>query len=163
MNFRSATVVVALVLLGAFALLNWGAFSAPTTLSLGFADVQAPLGLTMLIVTALLSVIFLAYIVFQQAGVIRETRRMSRELMAQRELADSAEASRFTELRSYVAQELAGLAGHGDRTELVLKERLDRLEAALLDRIAESERSLSAFVGEVDDKLDHLHPPRPDA
>ncbi|WP_298835367.1 LapA family protein [uncultured Piscinibacter sp.] len=163
MNLRSATVVIALALLGAFTLLNWTAFTAPTTLSLGFAEVQAPLGLVMLIVTAFLCVLFLAYIVFQQAGVIREARRMSKELKAQRELADSAEASRFTELRGHIAQELADLAGRGERSEQALTERLDRLDASLLERIAESERSLSAFVAEVDDKLDRIHPPRPDA
>jgi uncharacterized membrane protein len=163
MNLRSAAVVIAFALLGAFTLLNWTAFTAPTTLSLGFAQVQGPLGLIMLIVTAFLSVLFLAYIAFQQAGVIREARRMSKELKTQRELADSAEASRFTELRSHLDQELAGMTARGGHTEQLLSERMDRLEAVLRERIAESERSLSAFVGEVDDKLDRIHPPRPDA
>jgi hypothetical protein len=160
MNLRSAIVAVVLALLGAFTLLNWTAFTTPTTLSLGFAEVQAPLGLLMLIITAFLCVLFLGYIVFQQAGVIREARRMSKELKSQRELADSAEASRFTELRSYIAQELAGLAARGERADQSLVERLERLDAALRERIAESERSLSAYVGEVDDKLDLLLPPR---
>ncbi len=160
MNLRSAIVAVVLALLGAFTLLNWTAFTTPTTLSLGFAEVQAPLGLLMLIITAFLCVLFLGYIVFQQAGVIREARRMSKELKSQRELADSAEASRFTELRSYIAQELAGLAARGERADQSLGERLERLDAALRERIAESERSLSAYVGEVDDKLDLLLPPR---
>lgn len=163
MNLRSAAIIVSLALLGAFALLNWTAFTTPTTLSLGFAQVQAPLGLLMLIIMAFLCVLFLGYIVFQQAGVIREARRMSKELKEQRALADSAEASRFTEHRSHIAQELAALAARGERSEQVLVQRLERLDAAVLERIAESERSLSAFVGEVDDKLDRLHPPRPDA
>jgi hypothetical protein len=163
MNLRSTAVVIALALLGAFTLLNWTAFTAPTTLSLGFAEVRAPLGLIMLVITAFLCVLFLAYIVFQQAGLIREARRMTRELNSQRELADSAEASRFTELRGYIAQELSGLASRGERAEQALAERMDRLDLALRERIAESERSLSAFVGEVDDKLDRIQPPRPDA
>ena len=162
MNLRSAVIAIMLALLGAFTLLNWAAFTAPTTLSLGFAEVQAPLGLIMLVVTAFLCVLFLGYIAFQQAGVIREARRMSKELKTQRELADSAEASRFTELRNYIAGELAGLATHGSRADEALGERLERLDAALRERIAESERSLSAYVGEIDDKLDRLLPPRPE-
>jgi len=152
MNFRTIAILVLLVLLGAFTVLNWAAITAPTTLSIGFTHVQAPLGLIMLIVTTLLFILFLGYLVFQQAGVILETRRMSKELKTQRELADSAEASRFTELRSYISQELTTLSS-----------RIELAEQALRDRIAESERSLSAFVAEVDDKLDRLHPPRPDA
>lgn len=163
MNLRSATVVISLALLGAFTLLNWAAFTAPTTLSLGFAQVQAPLGLIMLVVTAFLSVLFLTYVVFQQAGVILEARRMTKELASQRALADSAEASRFTELRQHIDEGLAGMTARSERTEQQFNARLDRLESGLRERISEAERSLSAFVGEVDDKLDSIHPPRPDA
>lgn len=149
MNLRTLAIILALGLLGAFTLLNWAAITTPTTLSLGFAEVQAPLGLVLLMVSALLAVIFLAYIVFQQAGVILETRRSAKELKAQRELADRAEASRFTELRTHLSGEIARLEA-----------RLDRVDAGLQERLAESTRSLSAYVGEIDDKLDRLFPPQ---
>ena len=48
MNLRNLLVAAALALLAVFTLLNWTAFTAPTTLSLAFADVQAPLGVVML-------------------------------------------------------------------------------------------------------------------
>ncbi|MBX3604090.1 MAG: LapA family protein [Piscinibacter sp.] len=163
MNLRNLAVVLALALLGAFTLLNWTAFNAPTTLSLGFTQVEAPLGLIMLTVSAALCALFLAYIVFQQAGLILETRRTAKELKAQRELADRAEASRFTELRAYLADELARVAAAQGSATAALNERLDRLEQSVHERVAEASRSLSAYVGEVDDKLDHLFPPRPDA
>lgn len=152
MNLRTMAVVLLLVLLAGFTALNWVAFTTPTPLSLGFADVQAPLGLVMLTVCAVLAGVFLAYVALQQAGVILEARRMSKELKAQRELADRAEASRFTELRAYIADELAQ---HGARVE--------RLEGSLRERVAESERTLTAYLGEVEDKLDRLLPPRPGA
>lgn len=152
MSLRSALIALVLALLAAFTLLNLAAFMAPTSLSLGFAQIQAPLGLIMLGVTAGLCVLFLGYIVFQQAGVIREARRMSKELQSQRALADSAEASRFTELRAFVAAEMSSLAT-----------RLEGVEAETRTRIGESERSLAACIGEVEDKLDRLlpQPPRP--
>ena len=43
MNLRSALLILALLAIGLFALLNWTAFTTPTTLSVGFAEVQAPL------------------------------------------------------------------------------------------------------------------------
>ncbi len=106
MNLRTLSIAVALALLGVFTLLNWGAFLAPTTLSLGFAEVQAPLGLVMLGVTGVVSGLFLVYILFQQASVIMESRRTAKELKAHRELADKAEASRFTEMRTFLEGEL---------------------------------------------------------
>jgi hypothetical protein len=60
-----------------FALANWTAFTAPTLLSLGFLEFQAPLGLVMLVLTGALSAgLLLVYIVVQQAGVILEGRRL---------------------------------------------------------------------------------------
>ena len=163
MNFRTLLIILALVLLAAFTLLNWTAFTTPTTLSLGFGVVEGPLGLIMLMVSAFLSVLFLGYIVFQQAAVMVEARRTAKELKAQRELADRAEASRFTELRSYLAGELARMEAQASAATRELGARLEQAEATLRERIAETERTLSAYVSEVDDKLDALHPPRPHA
>ena len=59
-----------------------------TTLSVGFTTVQAPLGLVLLIVTALLALLFLIYVVYLQSSVLLENRRQSRELQNQREIAE---------------------------------------------------------------------------
>src|SRR3954447_8251266 len=91
---------VVLPLVGLFALLNWGAFSALTPISLGFTTVQAPLGLIMLGLSAFLCVLFAVWVIVLQASSLRDARRQTKELQAQRDLADRAEASRFTELRA---------------------------------------------------------------
>ena len=161
MSLRSLLVVAALGLLAAFAVLNWTAFTAPTTLSLVFTEVQAPLGLIMLVVTGLFSGLFLLYILFQQAGVILEARRYAKELHAHRELADKAEASRFTEIRSFLEGELRKLEAQSAAGTHELGSRIEQLEQQLLDRLAESTRTLSAYVGEVEDKLDRMLPPPP--
>lgn len=75
--------------------------------------------------TGLACGLFLVYIELQQAGVILEARRYAKELKARRELADKAEASRFTELRTFIEGELrkieardaAGTAEVGVRIE----------------------------------------------
>lgn len=160
MNFRALAIAVVVAALGLFALLNWPAFTAPTALNLGFAEVNAPLGLIMLVASGVLVGLFLVYIVFQQAGVIMEARRYAKELKSHRELADTAEASRFTELRAFLDGELRKIEAQGAAATRELGARLERLELQLQEKLAESTRTLSAYVGEVDDKLDRLLPPQ---
>lgn len=107
MPLRTVVLLIVLALVASFAALNWSAFLAPTTLSLGFAQVQAPLGLIMLGLIAVLTALFLGYLVYLQSTVLLESRRHAKELQAQRELADQAEASRFTELRAYLDARLS--------------------------------------------------------
>ena len=162
MNLRALAVGLVLALSALFAVLNWAAFTAPTALTLGFADVNAPLGLIMLVLTALVSGLFLVYIVFQQAGVILEARRYAKDLKTQRELADKAEASRFTELRGFLDGELRRIEGQGAASTREVVARVAQLERQLEDELAETSRTLSAYIGEVDDKLDRLLPPPQD-
>jgi uncharacterized integral membrane protein len=160
MNLRTLSIVIGMALVAGFALLNWAAFTAPTALSLGFATVQAPLGLIMLVATGLVSGLFLVYIVFQQAGLILEARRYAKELKAQRELADKAEASRFTELQDFLARELGKLEAQASANASATNTRIKDLEQQLAAKLEEATRSLSAYVGEVDDKLDRMQQPR---
>lgn len=159
MNARALALVSALALLALFATLNWATFTAPTTLTLGFTDVQAPLGLLMLIVTAVLCGLFVVYILFQQAGFILDARRYAKELKANRELADTAEASRFTDLRTFLEGELRRIEAQSAASNRELGARMAQLEQGLQDKLAESTRTLSAYVGEVEDKLDRVLPP----
>jgi uncharacterized integral membrane protein len=154
MNLRTLSLALALVLIAAFAFLNWSAISTPGDLSLGFVTLQAPLGLVMLAMTVLVSALFLIYIAYQQAGVILEARRYAKELKSHRELADQAEASRFTALQTYLADELRRLdaqrASESDRMTALVAQ----LERRIADKLDESTRSFSAVVGEIEDKLD---------
>jgi uncharacterized integral membrane protein len=162
MNLRALTVALVLAALALFAAMNWVAFTTPTALTLGFAEVQAPLGVIMLIVTGLVSGLFLVYIVFQQAGVILEARRYAKDLKAQRELADKAEASRFTELRAFLDGELRRIEDQSAAASREAVARVEQAERQLQDKLAEATRTLSAYVGEIEDKLDRLLP-RPSA
>src|SRR5690242_10063121 len=122
MRARTLILVVLLAALALFAVINWPAFVAPASLSLIVTQVQAPLGLIMLGFTAAIAAGFLIYIVYMQTGVVLELRRHARALEAQRELADRAEASRFTELREYLARELTALrTGPNQGNELQIK------------------------------------------
>jgi uncharacterized integral membrane protein len=125
MPLRTVVLLVVLALVAIFAALNWSAFVAPTTLSFGVAHVEAPLGVIMLALLVVLTALFLLYVVYLQTTVILEWRRREKELQASRELADQAEASRFTELRTH-----------------------------LDTRLTEMENSLAAQLGEMRDRLE---------
>ena len=96
MKLKTLILLLIVVAIGALGALNWATLSVPTVVSLGVATVQAPLGLIMLGLTVLLGAFFLAYVLTLQGSVLMETRRHAKEMAAQRELADRAEASRFT-------------------------------------------------------------------
>ena len=163
MSLRHFSIAAALLLLAVFTLLNWSAFMAPTTLSLGLAEVKAPLGLIMLGVTVGVSSLFLVYILLQQASSILESRRSGKELKEQRQLAEQAEASRFTEMRAFLEAELRRMDTQASTTTGELAGRIDRMERQILQHLDESTRALSAYIGEVEDKLDRALPaPRAD-
>lgn len=158
MNIRTLPIAVMLAILALFASLNWAAIMAPTVLSLGIADFTAPLGLILLLVTATVAGLFFVYIVLQQAGMILEARRNAKELKGQRELADKAEASRFTELRAFLEAELGRLASQGNAATRELGTRCDQLEQEFRTAIDESGRTTAAYLGEIEDKLDRMMP-----
>lgn len=171
MKLRTIFLLLILGAIAAFSALNWGAFLAPTTLSIGLADVQAPLGVVMLGVVAFITAFFLIFVVYMQASALFDSRRHAQELQLNRELADKAEASRFTELRSFLEVELQKLAGRSAGSPVpadpTILARLDRLEQALLTAIEQSGNSLAACIGEIEDRLerngDGLPPRQPRA
>ena len=163
MNLRafSLTLILAFVLMAAFAIRNWAAMAAPSTLSLGFAHVSAPLGMVMLVFTAAMSGLFVLFIDLLQAGVIVESRRLTKEAKTQRELADTAEASRFTELRTLLEGELRRIESPGVASNCELGARIEQSERGMQDKLDEATRTLSAHLGEIEDKLDRVLAPAP--
>jgi len=155
MQLRTLLVLLVLGITAAFAAVNWSSFLAPTTLSLLFATVQAPLGLVMLGFTALLTALFLLFIAYLQASLLMDSRRHARELQAQRTLADQAEASRIAELRGYLEVELPKLAGTIAESRVAVETRLDRLDRDLRSVVEQAGNTLAAYIGELEDRLEH--------
>jgi hypothetical protein len=147
-------VLVVLVLAGLFAALNWATFTTPTTLSLGFMSVFAPVGVVMVGVVALLGLLYIVSVVTLQGETLLETRRINRELQSQRELADKAEVSRFTELREFMANELLRVTQASDQARAATLARIEQLEQRQRAAMEESANSLSAYIGQLEDRLD---------
>jgi uncharacterized integral membrane protein len=137
MRVRTVLVILVLLLLTLFVAVNWPAFMAPTTLSLLITHVEAPLGLLMLGLQALVLGVFAVYIAMWQGAVLLQTHRHTKELQAQRALADQAEASRFTDLR-------ASLQGEFEQ---------------LRQEIRDHANSVAASIGELDERLQGANKP----
>lgn len=151
MNLRSVLVVAVLGLLALFTFVNWQTFITPTRLSLVVTEAEAPLGLVMLGFTAVLAAVLLGYALKVQVNALSDSRRQAEELRRQRELADQAEASRFTDLRKFLEQEIGSL-----------REGLQASEARLREELVAATNSLAASIGEVDERLERGSPTPPE-
>jgi len=148
MKIYSLSLLFILALVAIFTALNWGTFVTPTEVSLGVTVASVPLGLVLLGFLVLITALFLAFVVYLQTSALLETRRYSKELQASRELADKAEASRFTELRTALEAE-----------RLTVITRIDQVRAELQTSIEQSGNTLAAYIGELEDRLDGSRTP----
>jgi uncharacterized integral membrane protein len=147
MSLRSILVIAVIGVLCLFTAANWSTFNTPTSLSLVVTNVEAPLGLVMLGFTGVLVAVLLGFALQVQLGALSDSRRQASELRKQRELADQAEASRFTDLRNYIESELGSLR----------QVQLDSVER-LRDELAATTSTLSACIGEIDERLERQWP-----
>lgn len=155
MSLKSLLLLIIGIAVLAFVGLNWAAMNTPTDLNLGFTEIRAPLGLVLLGLMAALSVVFVAMVAYTQGTVLVETRRHAKELAAQRELADKAEASRFTDLRAHLDKEMTRLTDSVAMQTREMLSRVDRAEMGLRDRPVDAE--VSRLVQAVENHNRDLH------
>ena len=154
MKLRNLLLLAVLAMLSIFVAINWSAIMTPTSVSLLFTTMEVPLGLILLAVTALLIVIFLGFVAYMQSSLIISRQRLMRDLDAQRELANKAEASRFTDLHDYLKNELQQLSVQNVGIHKQLETRLGALESTLTNVVEQTGTTLSAYIGELEDRLE---------
>ncbi len=155
MKILGLLIFTGLIVLGVFTLANWDTLNTPANLSFLVFHLEAPLGIVLLGAIVAFVALFTAYTLILRTAMLMDARRYERELRSQQKLAEQAEASRLSELRSQLEQSFAELHDTADTTRKELGTRLDGMEQTLRNIIEESGRSLSAYIGEVEDKLDH--------
>jgi predicted component of type VI protein secretion system len=99
MRGRIAFIVVAVLVVAAVAALNWPLFTRPESMSFGIMSASVPLGVTMLVLLGIVLAVFLVSSAIEESRYLLEHRRHTRAMQTQRDLAEKAEASRFTDLR----------------------------------------------------------------
>lgn len=141
---------IVLAVIAFFGFMNWPVLNAPVPLWLGVTTITAPLGTMMMVLFGIVVLLML----IEQSAALGETRRYGRDLDAQRKLADQAEASRFTELRTYLASELARSDQRSLDMQNALVARVDQLERTLRTALDQQGNSLAATIGELDDRIE---------
>lgn len=157
MRSRLIVLLIAILLVAGFAALNWPEFLRPSPLNFGVFTMEAPLGLIMLSLLTISLVAFLVSSIHLQTVNLLDTRQHYKEMHAQRELADKAEASRFTDLRTHLdaqmreihqreiiaATELEKAVAAGQRE---LRTQLELMNRTLATRLAEIESRIGGRV-----------------
>ena len=155
MRARLLFIIVAIVLVAGFAAQNWPEFQRTAPLNFGVVVSNAPLGTILLGVLLISLLVFLLSSAAQESRHLMEHRRFSRNLEAQRDLADKAEASRFTDLRQHIDTHLResrqrdALAGTEFEKTMVqsqreLRNQLEQVNRTLVTQLAELESRLDA-------------------
>ena len=146
MRTRTLLVILVMLLIAAFLVVNWSVFAASAKFSLIFTSIDVPMGSVLLGILTLIALTFGIYSAVSWSAILLEFRRQAKELTVQRTLADQAEASRFTELRSVVHDELQHLA-----------DRMTQMHDAFRVEIRDNANSLAATIGELDDRIQRLY------
>lgn len=155
--------LLGLLLLAGFVVFNLEEFMRPSTLSFGGTVAEAPLGLIMLGVVALMFVAMIALSAMSRRRTVMERGHHYKTLEETRTLADNAEASRFTDLRNHIDTRLRELRERdeitatefhraGVESQRELRNQLEQMSRAMMSRLAEIETRLDA-------RLDRVAPP----
>ena len=153
MRFRTFFLLLFIVLVAGFVALNVDEFIRSSVLNFGFTTVRVSLGLVMLLLLGAALLVFLASTLYMQSRNVLEARTHTRELNAQRELADKAEASRFTELRAYLEEQTQAAQRREAALGTVLADRLAQQQQALLARIEQSDKSVAVQMAQLQQRL----------
>lgn len=156
MKFIGAVIIIALFLLGVFLLVNWDTLAIPTQLSFLFFDAKGSVGLILLGITLAFVALLTSYTLMLRTIMLMDARRYAHELQVQRKLAESAETSRFDQLREQIILEFARLHTAHQDIHTSLLARSEDMEQSLRKSLDETTNSLSAYIGEVEEKLDRV-------
>lgn len=145
MRVRTIALIVGGLCAAIFLIINWSVFAAPASFYFLAGTISIPIGLVMLALTALVTLGFAIYLGIWQSKLLMDYRRQSKDLQSQRALADDAEASRFTALAALLKEEMSKQDA-----------RHEAAFTALRNELRDTEHSIAATLGEMDDRQRRL-------
>jgi hypothetical protein len=154
MRTRTIALVVAILLVAGFAALNWAEVVRPAPLLFGPIVADAPLGLILLGLLALTLVLFLASSAAIRTQSLMDYRHHQKTLEAQRELADRAEASRFTDLRQHLDTHLKEMRERDAIAATEFDKAMAQNRRDMQAQMEQMNRMVSARLNELEHRLD---------
>lgn len=158
MRARLLFIVLAGVLVAGLAALNWGEVTRTSQLNFGLIFADAPLAGILLAFLALTLVVFLVSSAIQESRNLIEWNRHAKELEAQRDLADRAEASRFTDLRQHLDSSLREGRQRDSLTGGEFEKSMLQSHRDLRTQLDTMNRTLLARLAEVESRVEHRTP-----
>jgi hypothetical protein len=147
MRTRSIVLALMLAAIALWLVVNRHLLAVPVDVSLFATTVPTTVGVLLIGTLAVLTLAFVSYIAVWQRTMLRDYRAQTKELESQRQLADNAEASRFTELASILRSELHAM-----------EQRFGGVIDGLRTELRETESSMAATLGEMQDRLERSGP-----
>ena len=154
MRARIIVLLVAILLVAGFAALNWPEFVRPTDLSFGLFTMSASLGVILLSILTLTLIAFLLSTAHMQTVNLLESRQTAKALQAQRDLADKAEASRFTDLRQHMDAQLRELQQRGPIAGTELEKAVSQGQRELRTQLELMNKTLATRLADIESRLD---------
>lgn len=154
MRTRSTLLVVAILLVAGFAALNWPDIVRSSPLSFGLFVTDAPLGAILLLLLAATLILFLAATVAMRTQSLIDYRQHQKTLEAQRELAENAEASRFTDLRGQLDTHLREMRERDAIAATEFDKHMVQSQRELRTQMEQMNRMIAARLNELEHRLE---------
>ena len=155
MRARLFFILLAIVLVGGFAALNWPEVMRTSRLNFGLLFTEASLGGILLGALALTLLVFLVSSAIQESRSLIAWNRHSRALEAQRDLADRAEASRFTDLRQHIDTTLRETRQREAVATSEFEKSMMQSQREMRAQLEQMNRMLSARLSDVDSRTEN--------
>jgi hypothetical protein len=98
------------------------------------------------------------YVIYLQTTSLLETRRLTRKLEANIAMAEKVEQSRFTELKNALTSEMLKQANLNLEAKSAILASIAQIKTELRSSIEQSGNTLSAHIGEFEDKFEKSTP-----
>ncbi|TFZ00907.1 hypothetical protein EZ313_20970 [Ramlibacter henchirensis] len=170
MRARMIILVLVILAVAGFAAQNWPEINRTSTLNFGVVQADAPMGLILLTLLGLTLLVFLATAATMRSRNLVESRQYAKDIHVQRELAEKAEVSRFTDLRQMLDSHLRDekqreSVAHSElersmaQHQRELRNQLEQMYHLLTSRLSELERRLDSRPGRVE-RVEEVQPTR---
>jgi uncharacterized integral membrane protein len=154
MRTRTIALVVAILLVAGFAALNWAEIIRPAPLLFGPVVADAPLGLILLGLLAVTLILFIVSSAAIRTQSLMDYRHHQKTLEAQRELADRAEASRFTDLRQHLDTHLKEMRERDAIAATEFDKAMAQNRREMQAQMEQMNRMVSARLNELEHRLE---------
>jgi hypothetical protein len=158
MRTRTILLVVAILLVAGFAALNWSEVVRSSPLSFGVMVTDAPIGLILLGLLFLTLLLFLGSAAAMRTQTLMDYRTQQKTLEAQRDLADKAEASRFTDLRTHLDQHLRDMRERDAIAASEFDKAMLQSRREVQSQMDQMNRMIAARLNEIEQRLTGTRP-----